>query len=417
MPQRHHPDALGLSVSGTSDLDPGAAVEENLAPNLFNPPIPHWVRPMEQAVIWTIPFLAVMVVVELVVSIVRKRKSYRVNDVLANLSQGLISQLVAVCTPLLQIGIYAMVFSALGYRVDSPFWHSWYGIAIAVVMFDFCEYWLHRVGHEVAIFWAAHAVHHQSEELNICTALRQESLNPVLGWPFYLPLAVAGVPPVVFGFVLLGVQYYQIWAHTEQVGKLGWLDGVLTTPSNHRVHHAVNDCYVDRNYGGVFVLWDRLFGTYAAETEPCVFGTRTPLRSFNPLRGIAQVYLELARDVWHTQRWADKLRVLIKPPGWRPADVAQRFPSASFELQRHAYDPQVKPGAQVAAVVLFLLMALGSGWFLWESDDMGLGLRILWTALLMAGLYGVGWLLERSPSRSGAPAASGASGPAQVSGS
>ncbi len=349
---------------------------------------------MEQAVIWTIPFLALAVILEMAVSVVRGRKTYRTNDTLASLSQGLISQLVGVCTPLLQIGIYAMVFSALGHQADALFWQTWYGIVLAVIMFDFCEYWLHRVGHEVAIFWAAHVVHHQSEELNICTALRQESQNAVLGWPFYLPLAIAGVPPVMFGFVLLGVQYYQIWAHTEQIGKLGWLDGVLTTPSNHRVHHAVNDCYIDHNYGGVFVLWDRMFGTYVGETEPCVFGTRSPVRSFNPLRAIAQVYVALARDAWHTRRWQDKLRVLLMPPGWRPDDVAQRFPHPLFDLHREAYDPPATGAARAAAVVLFLASAVGCGLFLWDAENMDMMSRVLWTALLITGLSGVGWLLE-----------------------
>lgn len=368
---------------------------------------------MEQAVIWSIPFLAVAVMLEMAVGFLRKRKSYRTNDTLANLSQGLISQLVGVCTPLLQIGIYAMVFSALGHQVDAPFWHTWYGIAIAVVMFDFCEYWLHRVGHEVAIFWAAHVVHHQSEELNLCTALRQESQNAVLGWPFYLPLAIAGVPPVMFGFVLLGVQYYQIWAHTEQIGKLGWLDRVLTTPSNHRVHHAVNDCYLDRNYGGLFVLWDRMFGTYAAETERCVFGTRSPVRSFNPLRAITQVYGALARDAWHAERWQDKLRVWFMPPGWRPDDVAQRFPQPLFDLYREPYDPPTNGAARAAAVVLFLATAVGCGLFLWYAEAMDGSSRVLWSALLITGLCGVGWLLERG---AGPAAVAASNGPRGLSG-
>lgn len=367
---------------------------------------------MEQAVIWTIPFLAVAVILEMAVGWVRRRNTYRTNDTLANLSQGLISQLVGVCTPLLQIGIYAMVFSALGHPDPAPFWLTWYGIAIAVVMFDFCEYWLHRTGHEVSIFWAAHVVHHQSEELNICTALRQESQNAVLGWPFYLPLAIVGVPPEVFGFVLLAVQYYQIWAHTEQIGKLGWLDRVVTTPSNHRVHHAVNDCYIDRNYGGLFVLWDRMFGTYAAEAEPCVFGTRSPVRSFNPLRAITQVYACLARDAWHAQRWQDKLRVWFMPPGWRPEDVAQRFPQAPFDLHRERYDPPATGVARAAAVVLFLATAVGCGFFLWDAEAMDGASRVLWTIVLIAGLCGVGWLLER-----GAGAGGGREEPRRMPGS
>jgi len=169
---------------------------------------------------------------------------------------------------------------------------------------------------------------------------------------------------------------------------------VLTTPSNHRVHHAVNDCYIDHNYGGVFVLWDRMFGTYVAETEPCVFGTRSPVRSFNPLRAITQVYASLAHDAWHTRRWRDKLRVLLMPPGWRPDDVAKRFPEPAFDIQRKSYDPRVSGATRAAAIALFLASAVGCGFFLWDADSMGMSSRILWTALLISGLTGVGWLLE-----------------------
>jgi len=275
---------------------------------------------MEQAIILTIPFLALVVVLEMIVSIKRGRKTYRTNDTLANLSQGLISQLVAACTPLLQIGIYALVFMTLGYQVDSPFWHSWYGFAVAVVLFDFCEYWLHRAGHEIAIFWAAHTVHHQGEELNICTALRQESQNAVLGWPFYLPMAFLGVPPDIFGFSLLFVQYYQIWAHTEQVGKLGWLDGVVTTPSNHRVHHASNDIYLDKNYGGVLIIFDHLFGTYAKENDQivCLYGLVTPIDSVNPFWIALHEWIAIIGDVSKSHNLSEALNYLFSHPGWRP---------------------------------------------------------------------------------------------------
>lgn len=357
-------------------------------------------RMEEQAVIWSIPVLALAVLVEFIVSVRRGRKTYRGNDTLANLSQGVISQLIGACTPLLQIGIYTLVFSYLGHALELRFWHTWYGFALAVVMFDFCEYWLHRVGHEVSVFWAAHVVHHQGEELNICTALRQESQNAVLGWPFYLPMAIAGVPPEVFAFSLLLVQYYQIWAHTEQIGKLGWLDGVFTTPSNHRVHHAVNDCYLDRNYGGLFVLWDRLFGTYAAETERCVFGTRSPVRSFNPLRAITQVYGDLARDCWHARRWQDKIKVWFMPPGWRPADVAERFPKPRFDVNRKTYDPPATRLALGLATVVFLSLSVASGFVLWNAETMDYSSLLLCTAVLVAGFCGVGELLERRGSAS-----------------
>jgi alkylglycerol monooxygenase len=202
------------------------------------------------------------------------------------------------------------------------------------VFYDFCYYWLHRAGHEVALFWAAHVVHHQSQDYNLSTALRQTSSGALLGWVFYLPMAVAGVPPLVFGVVALVDLLYQFWVHTEQVGKLGWFDRWFCSPSNHRVHHAVNDRYVDRNYGGILIVWDRLFGSFQEEDEKCVYGTRKPLPAGTRCGPMPRCTRLLARDSWHTRRWADKLRVWFKPPGWRPADVAARFPAPSFAIEQ-----------------------------------------------------------------------------------
>jgi len=150
-----------------------------------------------------------------------------------------------------------------------------------------------------------------------------------------VPMALAGVPPLVFGIVALVDLLYQFWVHTEHVPKLGWFDRWFCSPSNHRVHHAVNDRYLDRNYGGILIIWDRLFGSFEEEhdDEPCIYGTRAPLRSFNPVWANLEVYAALARDAWHARSWADKVRVWLKPPGWRPADVAQRFPKPAFRLE------------------------------------------------------------------------------------
>ena len=151
------------------------------------------------------------------------------------------------------------------------------------------------LGHESAVFWAAHVVHHQSQEYNLSTALRQTSSGALLGWIFYLPMAIAGIPPEVFVVAAVVNLLYQYWIHTEQVGSLGWFDRWFGSPSNHRVHHAVNDRYIDRNYGGITMLWDRLFGTFVEESESCVYGTRAPLDSWDPLWANLEVYADLAR--------------------------------------------------------------------------------------------------------------------------
>jgi alkylglycerol monooxygenase len=164
-------------------------------------------------------------------------------------------------------------------------------------------------------------------------------------WLGVLPAAgAAGVPPLVFGTVALIDLLYQFWVHTQQVGRLGWFDRWFCSPSNHRVHHAVNDRYLDKNYGGILVVWDRLFGSFADEddAEPCVYGTRSPLRSWNPLWANLQVYRDLARQR-RAARWADKLRVWLKPPGWRPADVAARWPKPGF---RHPPGAALRPAAE-----------------------------------------------------------------------
>ena len=170
---------------------------------------------------------------------------------------------------------------------------------------------------------------------------------------------VLGIPAEVVVTVGSLNLIYQFWVHTEHVPKLGWFEWIFVTPSNHRVHHAQNDRYLDRNYGGLFILWDRLFGTFQEELaeEPCVYGIRGPLRSFNPLRALTHVYVDMARDSWHTRRWRDKLRVWVARNGWRPADVAERFPRAKADLTAfEKYDPRVP--AAVGWYALFQLVAV-----------------------------------------------------------
>jgi alkylglycerol monooxygenase len=265
------------------------------------------------------------------------------------------------------------------------------------VFYDFCYYWLHRAGHRVALLWAAHAVHHQSEDYNLSTALRQTSSGFLLGWIFYLPMAVLGVPPLVFATVALIDLLYQYWVHTQQIGKLGWFDRWFCSPSNHRVHHAVNERYLDKNYGGILIIWDRLFGTFAEEddAEQVVYGTRAPLRSFDPLWANLQVYKELVLDSWRARSWADKWRVWIAPPGWRPADVAARWPKPAFDLAAvRRFDPPAPRGAQWAAALLFLAVLGLTSAFLWFAHTLTLPQQVAGAAGIVALLWLIGRLTQ-----------------------
>jgi hypothetical protein len=239
-------------------------------------------------------------------------------------------------------------------------------------------------------------VHHQSEDYNLSTALRQTGSGVLLGWLFYLPMAIIGYPLEVFVVVALIDLLYQFWVHTELVGRLGWFDRVFCSPSNHRAHHAVNDRYLDRNYGGILIVWDRLFGSFVEEddTDPPIYGTRSPLRSWNPLWANAEVYWATLKDAWHARRWRDKWLVWLKPPGWRPADVAERFPKPAFEIQRERYAPQLSRGLVIYSLVQFaLLLAMGVQFLDLAKHLPALSL-IGYAIFLLLSLYALGALTE-----------------------
>ena len=351
-----------------------------------------------QIIVVATPVFLVLIAIEFAIGRARKRGAFRLNDAVNSISLGMLSEISKVFTRLLRVGIYAAVYAKVSVvPVDEAraFWTTGYGWLLALVSYDFCYYWLHRAGHECAVFWAAHVVHHQSQNYNLSTALRQTSTGALLGWVFYLPMAVAGVPPLVFGLVALVDLLYQFWVHTEQIGKLGWFDRWFCSPSNHRVHHAVNDPYIDRNYGGVLIVWDRMFGSFQEEHEPCVYGTRSPLNSWDPLWSNAEVYWALARDSWHARNPWDKLRVWFKPPGWRPADVAARFPRPAFDITRaRTYDPPMGRAVAWFGAVQFALLLTGVALFLWHADTMPLRQSAVWLAALAAGLWSVGAVMQ-----------------------
>jgi sterol desaturase/sphingolipid hydroxylase (fatty acid hydroxylase superfamily) len=273
---------------------------------------------MSKVIVFATPVFFLLIALEFAWGRAKGRNTYRLQDAISSIGLGMMSQFTAVFTRLLRVGVYTAIyasFSLVPLDAAQEFWGSWYGWVLALIFYDFCYYWLHRAGHEVAVFWAAHVVHHQSQDYNLSTALRQTSSGAFLGWIFYIPMALAGVPPMVFGIVALIDLLYQFWVHTEHVPKLGWFDRWFCSPSNHRVHHAVNDRYLDRNYGGILIIWDRIFGSFKEEDEKCVYGTRSPLNSWDPLWANAEVYASLLHDAWHARRWADKVRVFLKPPG------------------------------------------------------------------------------------------------------
>ena len=350
-----------------------------------------------QIIVLATPVFLLLIGIEYFVGRRRNNNTYRLNDAMNSIGLGIMSQLVGVFVALLTIGVYTLEFTHLSlWKLPADSAWVW---GAGLVTYDFCYYWKHRAGHTVALIWAAHAVHHQSEDYNLSTALRQPSSGWLGDWLFYLPMALLGFPPLVFAVVALVDLLYQYWVHTQQIGRLGWFDRWFCAPSNHRVHHAVNDEYLDRNYGGIFIVWDRLFGSFQQEDDavPCVYGTRGPLRSWNPVWANLHNYADLARDSWRARRWGDKLRVWFKHPGWRPADVAAKWPKPAFDIRRiERFDPPMSRGVQALAAAAFVVLLGATALFLWNAHRLALAEQVASTAVLVLGLFFVGWLSERS---------------------
>ena len=317
-----------------------------------------------------VPFFLLAILIELIVDRVRGSGFFRANDAINSLSVGILNGTFGYFTKLLPLLAWGFVLKNFA-LIDMPI--AWFdlsprGIAlwvIAALAWDFCYYWFHRYSHEISILWAAHAVHHQSEDYNLSTALRQTSSGFLFGWIFYLPLFLIGFPLEVLITVNAINLIYQFWVHTQVVRRMGVFDYVLVTPSNHRVHHAQNERYIDMNYGGMLILWDRMFGTFEDERDddPVVFGVRKPLANWNPFWANLQVYDYLLFDARKARRWRDKFGIWFRRTGWRPADVEARYPKGASDLSSfEKYDPPVaRPMRHYVLAQFFVAVAATLG--------------------------------------------------------
>ncbi len=330
-----------------------------------------------QIIVLVTPIFFALIGLEFWIGRRRGRNTYRLNDALSSISLGILSQVVGALTKLFTLGIYVWVYehAALLNLSATSLW-VW---GIGLLLYDFLYYWHHRLGHTTALFWAAHSVHHQSEDYNLSTALRQTSSGWIAGWIFYLPMALLGFPPLVFAVVALIDLLYQYWVHTQQIGRLGWFDRWFCAPSNHRVHHAVNEIYLDRNYGGILIIWDRMFGSFQPELdeEPCVYGVRDALQSWNPWTANTIVYRALWRKMKTVPGIANKLRVWWEPAHWLPGQVAT-LKDYDPRAQRK-YDPPAHPKRLMMAAGLFLLALNATTAYLWWAH------LLSWPLLLISG--------------------------------
>lgn len=290
---------------------------------------------------YAVPFFLLAILIEFFYGFFTKKNTYRANDALASMFMGALRS----TSGALKIGAGGLVYYFFETYFSLPRWDasSIYTWVIAFIIYDFFYYWFHRISHERQIFWASHVAHHQSEDYNLSTALRQTGTGFFLTWVFYIPLFIIGVPSYVFVTVASVNLIYQFWVHTEHVPKLGWFELLFVSPSNHRVHHAQNDEYIDKNYGGVFIIWDRLFGTFKEEKDDiaCVYGIRGPINTFNPVWANFHIYTKIFKEIIYSKNLKDKLYVFIAPTRWVPDHSLDLSPKTDFnEKDFKKYNPQ-----------------------------------------------------------------------------
>jgi len=290
-----------------------------------------------------VPFFFVLIGIELLWARRRGVSVYRFGDAITDLSCGITSQIVLLVWVAIQLAIYSAVYNRFRLVTWERAWVPW---VLAFFAVDFFYYWWHRLSHEVNFLWAAHVVHHQSEDYNLAVALRQAVLTSWTALPFYLPVALLGVPTPVFAVVHALSTLYQFWIHTQLVGKVkGPLDWILNLPSHHRVHHAINPEYLDKNYAATLIIWDRLFGTYEEENATPVFGITKPLGTFDPMWAQIHYWIEMASMARVAERPLDKLRVWFASPAWKPQGFV--LPDIGDPLRRPKYDRPL--GGRLAA--------------------------------------------------------------------
>lgn len=266
----------------------------------------------------------------------------RNNDMIASLSSGITN----VTKDVLGLSVIVISYPWLMSKIALTHIESnWLTYVVAFVALDFAGYWVHRIAHEYNLFWNNHIIHHSSEEFNLACALRQSISSIVKIFAIFLiPAALVGVPANVIAIVAPLHLFAQFWYHTRHIGTMGFLEKIIVTPSHHRVHHAINAEYLDKNYSQIFIIWDKLFGTFQQELPnvPAVYGVTRPVRTWNPIKiNFMHLWL-LIKDAWYAQRYWDKVRIWFMPLGWRPTDVASQHPVYKISDVYHfeKYDPQ-----------------------------------------------------------------------------
>jgi alkylglycerol monooxygenase len=321
-------------------------------------------------------------------------------DMISSLSSGITNVTKDVLGLSIAIISYGWMVDKLAVtHIESGFWTYF----IAFMVLDFSGYWVHRIAHEYNLFWNNHIVHHSSEEFNLACALRQSiSVFFRIFTFFLLPAAMLGVPQEVIAIVSPLHLFAQFWYHTRHIGKMGFLENIIVTPSHHRVHHAINPIYLDKNYSQIFIFWDKLFGTYQEELKdvPPVYGITRPVQTWNPIKINFQHLWLLIKDAWRTQNLKDKFRIWFMPTGWRPADVAEKYPTHKITDVYHfdKYDPKASRELHTWCWIQLVFMLAFISYFFGNIATIGSPGIFYYGGFIFLGIYAITDLMDRNSS-------------------
>jgi sterol desaturase/sphingolipid hydroxylase (fatty acid hydroxylase superfamily) len=348
---------------------------------------------MKSLIVYSIPAFFILIAIELIIDKIKKTHLYRLNDMVSNINTGIVQQVTGVLLKILNIGVYIWIYD--NYRITTiPLtWYSWVLLLLGV---DFFYYWFHRLSHEVSVLWGTHVVHHQSEEYNLSVALRQSATQVFGSFWFYLPLAFIGFDPVAFITVAQIQTLYQFWIHTRLIKKMpAWFEFVFNTPSHHRVHHGVNPKYIDKNHGGTFIIYDRIFGTFQEEEEEVHYGITSQLKSWNIAIANFDYYGWIVKQLAHVKNIKDFFLVLLKPPGWRPAYLGGPIVPKEIDTARQLYDADTKPQMHIYIVIQFALLLAFVSYFLFGIEKFGIEKQIVGIAFIVLSTITIGTLFEQ----------------------
>ena len=331
--------------------------------------------------------------IEIVYERFSSHKTYRLNDAVTNINAGVLQQLSNTFIALLKIALYTVVFQYLSVWTIPQ---NVFSFILALILWDLCYYWEHRMAHTINLFWGGHIVHHQSEEYNLSVALRQTSTGFIWGIPFYLPMAILGIDPIQFVFVGAINLLYQFWIHTEHIKQLpGPLEYIFNTPSHHRVHHGRDPKYIDKNYGGILIIWDRIFRTFQKEEEKPNYGITTPLKSWNPVYANFSHYLNLWSWIKQMKNIKDVFKLLFNKPGWFPEYLGGTFEVTEVETGYKKYDEQ-SPKLNLYIFFQFLIYLGMTALYFFKNMDFTVELKVLFAIWILISTVSFGLLFEKS---------------------